>query len=213
MSTETRNSTQATRPTMILTEPKSPTETTARQLTEEAGSFRTLTRGIAEKSAEYHKHLSFKEWQNRTNQRGRQAPKALLEEIAELGFAWRHIASMMDVSVPAVQKWRRSGGITGENRRHLASILALCDMITECYPVEDIASWFEMPISSLAPVTPIDLFSEGRLDLVLEYANGHESDSEKILTDYDPDWRDRYSSVFEVYRDSDGEMSIRPKDA
>lgn len=79
---------------------------------------------------------------------------------------------MIGVSVPAVQKWRRAGGVTGENRRRLASILALCDVVTERYMVQDVASWFEMPISSLAPITPVDLYTEGQHDLVLEHASG-----------------------------------------
>ncbi|MFJ6844307.1 hypothetical protein ACIQRE_16790 [Streptomyces griseoluteus] len=213
MSSETRRA-QATQPTASLTERALPTSTTASQLTavETTGSLRSAAKVLAEDTVDLHQRVSFQEWQERTNLRGRQAPQELLQEIADLGFAWRDIARMTRVSVPAVQKWRRAGGITGENRRHLASILALCDLITERYFVCDIASWFEMPISSLAPVTPIDLFSEGRHDLVLDHASGH-SDSEQILTAYDPDWRDRYRSDFEVYKDHDGEMSIRPKDA
>ena len=77
--------------------------------------------------------------------------------------------------------------------------------------VEEIASWFEMPLSSLAPVTPIDLYADDRADLVFEFASGH-TDPEAILTQFDPDWRERYRSDFEVFEASDGNRSIRMKD-
>jgi hypothetical protein len=156
--------------------------------------------------------MLLRSWQHRTNERGRLAPKTLLQEIADLGFAWRDVARMIGVSVPAVQKWRRSGGVTGDNRRKLASLVALCDEITARYPIQEVASWFEMPISAAAPVTPIDLYAAGRSTLVLDHASNHR-DSEEILTAYDPEWRERFRSDFEVYLDTDGEMSIRPKDA
>jgi hypothetical protein len=196
-------------------EPVEPTTTLASQLdelAEEAGSLRSTSRYMVQSTSELHQRALFQSWQYRTNERGKLAPKALLEEIADLGFAWRDVARMIGVSVPALQKWRRAGGVTGENRRKLASLLALCDEITERYHVQEVASWFEMPLTASAPVTPIDLYAEDQPDLVLEYASGH-GDSEEILTAYDPDWRERFRSDFEVYRDTDGEMSIRPKDA
>ncbi|WP_269857967.1 hypothetical protein [Streptomyces sp. RPT161] len=201
--------------TASLVEPLEPVSTSASQLgelAEAAGSLRYQTKKAAETTTELHKNLLFHDWQLRTNQRGRLAPKTLLEQIADLGFAWRDVARMIGVSVPAVQKWRRAGGVTGENRRRLASLLAMCDLIMEKYMIQEAASWFEMPISASAPVTPIDLYSDGHPDLVLEHANGH-SDAEQILTAYDPEWREQYRSSFEVYLDHDGEMSIRPKDA
>ncbi len=205
----------ATAPTTSLVDPIEPTSTVASQLDElvnATGSLRSTSKIRAEDHGELHKKAVFLDWQHRINERGRLAPKTLLEEIANLGFAWRDVARMIGVSVPAVQKWRRAGGTTGENRRRLASVLALCDVITERYLIQEVASWFEMPISSAAPVTPIDLYAEGQPGLILEHASGH-SDSEQILNAYDPDWRDRFRSEFEVYLDADGEMSIRPKGA
>ncbi|MFF7259487.1 hypothetical protein ACFZCL_04225 [Streptomyces sp. NPDC008159] len=192
-----------------------PVTTSAGQLVdpvEQTGSLRTTSKEMHETYSQRHKRELYQSWQAQTAARGKQAPGTLLEEIADLGFAWRDVARMVSVSVPAVQKWRRSGGVTGENRRRLAGLLALCDEITGRYHIQEVASWFEMPIASRAPVTPIDLYSEGRHDLVLEHASGH-SDVEQILTAYDPDWRERFHSDFEVYMDVDGEMSIRPKGA
>lgn len=219
MTSETRRpvpaTTAPTAPTSSLVQPIEPMTTVANQLDELAeatGSLRSTSKFVAESTSELHKSVLFHSWQNRTNERGKQAPKSLLEEIGDLGFAWRDVARIIGVSVPAVQKWRRAGGVTGENRRRLAGLLALCDEITERYLIQEVASWFEMPISSQAPVTPIDLYAEGQPDLVLEHASGH-GDTEQILAAYDPDWRERFRSDFEVYLDFDGEMSIRPKDA
>ncbi|WP_435284627.1 hypothetical protein [Streptomyces koelreuteriae] len=216
MTSETRLSTPTTTaPTDNLIEPIEPTTTVATQLdelAEEAGSLRSTTRYMAESTSELHQKVLFQSWQHRTSERGKLAPKVLLEEIADLGFAWRDVARMLGVSVPAVQKWRRAGGVTGENRRRLASLLALCDEITDRYHIQEVASWFEMPLTASAPVTPIDLYADGQPRLVLEHASGH-SDEEAILTAYDPDWREHYRSDFEVYLEADGAMSIRSKKA
>lgn len=211
----TPTTTTATSPVETLVEHSGPAATTASQLdaiVEGTGSLRSQSKFFAEDSSELHRQAMLVSWQQRTNERGKQAPSALLEEIADLGFAWRDVARMIGVSVPAVQKWRRAGGVTGENRRRLASLLALCDEITERYGIQEIASWFEMPISSVAPVTPIDLYAESKSMLILDHAWNH-CDTEDILNQYDPDWRERFRSDFEVYRDDDGEMSLRPRGA
>ena len=216
MTSEARHSAPSTTsPVATLVQPFVPSTTVATQLddlVEETGSLRSRSKFTAEDSSDLHQRVQYQSWQHRTNERGKLAPKVLLDEIADLGFAWRDVARMIGVSVPAVQKWRRSGGVTGENRRRLASLLALCDEITARYGIQEVASWFEMPISSVAPVTPIDLYAEKQSTLVLDHAWGH-CDTEEILTAYDPDWRERFRSDFEVYLDTDGEMSIRPKDA
>ncbi|MGW0467707.1 helix-turn-helix domain-containing protein [Streptomyces sp. NPDC003027] len=198
-----------------LVEPQEPTATSSNQLshlTQTAGSLRSQAQDVYENTAEFHRALLFRDWQQRTNERAKEAPAALLVELSDLGFSWRDIARMLRVSVPAIQKWRRQGGVSGENRRHLASLLALCDQIAEHYLIQEVASWFEMPLTSKAPITPIDLFADNRPDLVLDHASGH-SDVEEILTAHDPAWRERYRSDFEVYLDSDSAMSIRLREA
>ncbi|MBF9073564.1 helix-turn-helix domain-containing protein [Streptacidiphilus sp. NEAU-YB345] len=180
-------------------------------LTDTVGSLRSQTKALHEDVRGLHEEALFKDWQHRTARRAKTAPLTLLDELARLGFSWRDVARMLGVSVPAVQKWRRSGGITGHNRRNIANLLALCDLISERYLVEEIASWFEMPISGDAPLTPTDLYAEGRMDILFDHASGH-GDPEQMLTDYDGAWRERFRSDFEVYEESDGELSIRLKD-
>ena len=99
---------------------------------------------------------------------------------------------------------------SGDSRQKLASLLAACDLIKQHYMVEEIASWFEMPLVRGAPVTPIDLYSADRADLVFDFASGQE-DPEALLTVFDPEWRERYRSNFEVFTGADGNRSVRLK--
>ena len=203
----------ATAPTTELQEPPPPATTAADQvfdLTESTGSLRSQARNLHEDTSALHQTALVIEWQRLTNLRGRTAPAALLQELADLGFGWRDIARMLKVSVPAVQKWRRNGGVSGPNRRSIASLLALCDLVRNKYMIEEIASWFEMPVSQEAPVTPIDLYAEDRVPLLLDYASG-QGDVEQLLNAYDPAWRERFHSDFEVYTEADGNLSIRPR--
>lgn len=55
---------------------------------------------------------------------------SMLSDLAELGFAWRDIARLVKVSVPAVQKWRKGEKASGESHSRVASLLAACDLIT-----------------------------------------------------------------------------------
>lgn len=134
----------------------------------------------------------------------------MLGELADLGFAWRDIARLLGVSVPAVQKWRKGERASGESRQKLANLLAACDLIAGHYMVDEIASWFEMPITMSAPLTPIDFYARERADLVFEYASGH-TDPESLLSQFEPDWREHYRSEFEVFEAGDGNRSIRMK--
>lgn len=140
---------------------------------------------------------------------GKKSVGSLLDELSELGFSWRDIAHMVHVSVPAIRKWRQGGTVSGDNRRNLAALLAACDLIMNHFMVDEIASWFEMPLT-WAPVTPIDMYSAGRADLVFDFAAG-QSDPEILMSEFDPDWREHYRSDFDVVEASDGNFSIRVK--
>jgi transcriptional regulator with XRE-family HTH domain len=188
----------------------SATRTAAKLLTEDIGFGRERVRVLNQEYGDLHQQSQFVEWRAMTADRGRAGITEMLAELADLGFAWRDIARLVGVTVAAVQKWRRGEGATGGKRRRVASLLAACDLIAEHYEVREVASWFEMPLIDEAPVTPIDLYVEERVDLVFDYASGH-ADPEQILSDFDPQWRERYRSDFEVFRAADGELSIRPK--
>ncbi|WP_427136175.1 hypothetical protein [Pseudarthrobacter sp. S9] len=143
---------------------------------------------------------------------GKKAPNELLEHVSSLGFAWRDIARMIHVSVPAVQKWRRGERITGENRLRLTRLIAVIEMITVEHLVSDPASWFEMPIEDGVAVTPIDLYATGKTDLLLDWVSNHEADPVTVLDKFDADWRQHYvDENFETFTAEDGELSIRPR--
>ncbi|MEO6626997.1 MAG: hypothetical protein ABIP03_00360 [Aquihabitans sp.] len=179
-------------------------------MTETYGVIRQLAGDLHKVTGELHQRSHYDEWNARTSQRGRSSAQDLLAELAGLGFAWRDVARLVGVSVPAIQKWRRGEGTTGANRQKVASLLAACDLVSKHYGIQEVASWFEMPILLGVPLAPIDLWAEGRHDLAFDYASGH-MDADQVLATWDPQWRDRYRSDFEVFRAEDGQLSVRPK--
>lgn len=185
----------------------SETRTAAAVLTQDAGFVRYLARDLHDRTDLIHQHSHSVEWADRTRRRSRSAMSETLRALAELGFSWRDLARLVGVSVPAIQKWRRGEGTTGTNRQRVASLLAACDLVTEQYEIQEVASWFEMPVTPEVAVTPIDLWSGGRPDLVIELASGH-TEVEQILSSWDPSWRERYSSDFEEFRSDDGHLSL-----
>lgn len=176
----------------------------------EAGGNRSVARTLHQGFDDLHKQITDVEWRTAAAERSKASVASMLAELADLGFAWRDIARMVGVSVPAVQKWRRGEKASGDSRSRLASLLAACDLIAGRYLIDEIASWFEVPLSSSAPVTPIVLYATNRADLVFEFASGH-VDPEALLSEFDPDWRERYRSDFEVFEAGDGNRSIRMK--
>jgi hypothetical protein len=151
------------------------------------------------------------EWQAKSTDLVRQDMPTLLARLADLGFAWRDIARLIGVSVPAVQKWRHGGAATGQSRFYAAAALAACALITEHYMVQDIASWFEAPVVFGYPVTGLDLYAAKKPQLVFRLATG-QADPEQVLSALDPDWRETYRSDFETFEAEDGGLAIRAKE-
>jgi hypothetical protein len=60
-------------------------------------------------------------------------------------------------------------------------------------------------------VSSLDLGEEGREDLVVSSLIGAETSPESLLDQYDPAWRTRFESGFEVFTADDGLNSIRFK--
>jgi len=166
---------------------------------------------LSVEAGDAHRRVYQHEWSVLTQQRQAQNPLDLLNEIADEGFAWRDIARLVGVSVPAVQKWRKGDRLSGENRHKLASLLAAHDFIASHYYVDDIASWFEMRIIDAAPVTPIDLWTTGQQLLFFEYVTRHLT-PEETMNKFDPEWRERYGNDFETFRDNDGILGLRMLD-
>jgi hypothetical protein len=187
------------------------TGTVTRVTTQELGYRRSRARADLEDAGNDHKDGHLREWASRTGRRARLSVAQILEELAALGFAWRDIARVLGVTVQAIQKWRRGTGASASNRFKAASFLAGCDLIAESYEVQEIASWFEVPLVAGIPVTPLDLWSAERPDLVFDYASGH-AEADETLTLWQPDWQTKYRSDFEVFTASDDQLSIRLKE-
>lgn len=185
----------------------------ARQRSELSGVIRTLATAVSEAATDLHQGDYMVEHRVRTSELAGAGGRVLLNQLADLGFAWRDIAKMIGVSVPAIQKWRRGDGLTGENARKLASLVAGCEIIQKFNPViTDVGMWFEVPIVDEAPVTPIDLWATGNQQLVFEHARVDVSskvDPYDTMDSFDPNWRETYRSEFETFRAGDGELSIR----
>lgn len=151
--------------------------------------------------------------ESRTVERARCAPMQALEQLADYGFAWRDIGRIVGVSVPAIAKWRKGAGVTGENRLKIARLLALIDMLADRF-IDEPASWLEMPIKAGVGITRMDLLERGRYDLVLALASTHTGDGtvEYVLDQTDQNWRETcVDNAFESYVAEDGVISIRPK--
>jgi len=133
----------------------------------------------------------------------------MLDELAVAGFAWRDIARLARVSVPAVRRWRQGETATGANRLAVARTVALVEILRDDHLVSDVASWMEVPLVSSAPVTAIDLAADGCFQEVVEVAAAH-STGEDVLDRARPGWRERYRSDYEVFEAPDGELGTRP---
>jgi hypothetical protein len=177
----------------IAPPPRLPTSTgavpTLSELTEEAGHLSSQAQILSDDTSDLHLNVIMQEWQSKSSDFVRQDMPTLLAKLADLGFAWRDIARLIGVSVPALQKWRRGGAATGQSRFNAAAGLAACALISQHYLVQDIASWFEAPIIFGCPVTPLDLYAAKKPQLVFGLATG-KADPEQVLSAFDPDWRE-----------------------
>jgi hypothetical protein len=154
------------------------------------------------------------DWENQQHAQALQDGANLLLSLSEYGMAWRDVARLVKVSVPAVQKWRRGEGITGENRLRLAGVVALLACL-EDKMVNEPVSWLEMPVLRDVSVSAMDMVAADRYDLVLELAADDPvlgADRLQILDEFEPHWRTtRVDDNFEVFEAEDGVLSIRPR--
>ena len=137
----------------------------------------------------------------------------LLSQLADVGFAWRDLARVIGVSVPALRKWRHGEPATGENRLRVARLVALCDLLEEKAAITDVPSWLEVPLVEDVPITGIDLLAANRSDLILRRALHLGGDPAEIVDEVDPDWRTLYGRDFEVFEADDGLLGIRPRES
>jgi len=134
----------------------------------------------------------------------------LLNELSERwGVAWSDIAQMLDVSVPALRKWRKStSGTTPENHHRLAGLAAFFELLAGEFA--NPPSWVSMPLVPGYNATVRDVYSERSASTLLDHAAGN-INAESALNEIDPNWRQRYRSEYEVFIAGDGQPSLRPR--
>lgn len=140
---------------------------------------------------------------------GLQEPKESLDYMSEeVGLSWATIGRMVGVTDAAVRKWRRGESIGPENRRRLARAAAFLELLS-AFPVGERATWMEMRLSEEATLTPVDLYVEGRVDLLFDFVSRRQS-AHQILDAFDTSWRSTYppDSRFIVTRAADGDTAI-----
>ena len=165
------------------------------------------------KTANFRRRTFIVDLEERQNRHAAKATVDLLALVSDAGFAWRDVARIMNVTVPAVQKWRREGGMSGLNRLRLARIVGLLELL-ESNMVSEPVSWLEMPLRPEVAITKMDLLMVGRFDLVLELLSDDDGAMpiDGILDEYDENWREKYvDNRFESFMAADGMMSVRPK--
>jgi len=180
----------------------------------EVADLHRSVRDLGPRTAELRRSALLRHWEELQRSAVSRDGRSLLTELGEAGMAWRDVARLAGVSVPAVQKWRRGEGITGANRLKLAGIVALLNFLRENM-IDEPVSWLEIPVRTGVGVCALDLLVAGRYDLVLELSSDEYSSLEtatEVLDEFDPDWRTtRVNDQFEVYIASDGVPSIRPR--
>lgn len=185
------------------------------QLVGEIGWRRRWADVLAEDSAELKAHYHRLHGEGlktllrlRTAEQAKRDVPSLLTKLADDGFAWNDIARIVGVSVPALRKWRQGDSPSGENRRRIAELVAICRIIQERNPtIQDVAGWLETSLSPASPTSGMDLLIHGRRNLLFEYADGR--DPEQVLDAFHPSWRDGTTSDVEVFTAADGMPALR----
>ena len=90
-----------------------PTRTSQDELAEHAGYLHSVTRVLSDGAAGFHHRTIEMQLRSRTEEAAKRSAPDLLNELADLGIAWRDIARMVGVTVPAVRKWRQGETATG----------------------------------------------------------------------------------------------------
>jgi transcriptional regulator with XRE-family HTH domain len=185
------------------------------QLVQGAGYLRNQTRILGQDVAQtdhdlrrIHQDAFGLQLSQRARSVARRSAVELLNSLADAGFAWRDVARLVGVSVPALRRWRQGEPPTGPHLQAITKIVAFKEILETDHFVQEVASWMEIPISPEAPVTPLDVAADGSYEALLELA-AEQASPEEVLDRWDPDWRERFGSEFEVFEVADGELGIR----
>ncbi len=147
----------------------------------------------------------------RTAEQEKKSVATLLAAVTQTGIGWAALSRLLKISVPAIRKWRQGQGASPENRKALAELSALMQMLHEQFMVEDPASWLEIPLAS-THTSLVDVYAAGRTDLVLDYAGSWIRSADQVMDAFEPAWRERTSiQEFETYIAADGQPAVRKR--
>lgn len=184
-------------------------------LVEHAGHLRNVTRLLSDDIAatsyeiEQLHHQAFEaQLDSMARNAAKRPAREMLEALARRGFAWRDVARMIGVSVPALRRWRQDEPPTGAHLLAIARLLSFTEILRTDHLIADVAAWMEIPLVPGAPLTGIDLACERRFIDLFDLAAGHES-AESVLNRWRPSWSATVDSQFEVFTASDGELGLR----
>jgi hypothetical protein len=186
-----------------------PTRTSQDQdeLAKRVGHLRAVTRVISEDAAGLHQRTIETQLRSRSEEAAKRSALDLLNELGDAGLAWRDIARMVGVTVPAVRKWRQGDQPTGRHRKAIARLLAFIDVLRSEHLILDVSSWLEMPLGA-SSATGIDAYAAGLIEALVMHAAGHTS-AEQVLDQLDPAWRHAAVSRFEIFTAADGQAAIK----
>lgn len=193
-----------------------PPTRTIDELVEVVGHLRNVQRLIKQdmrETASQTQELHRRAFQQQINLKAREAAKRpaseMLNSLADQGFAWRDVARIVGVSVPAVRKWRHGETPTPRHLMSIAQFYALTVILREDHLVFNVARWMEVPLIPDATVTGLDLAAFGKYVDLCELA-AQQVTPEEVLDRLEPGWRDNRWSNVEVFRAADGEFGLRP---
>lgn len=169
---------------------------------------RQQTRGRTAQLARGHRELYTALFSDRVRDAIKRTARAILDDLAtEFGLAWVDLARMVGVSVPAIRKWRLDGGLSPDNHRRLAEVLAFLSVLREHGGVEDPVGWLAQHIVPGFSLTVRHLYAPDHVGLLLDFAAGGIR-PEEMLEALEPDWQETYRSDYEVAIFADGEPGI-----
>lgn len=184
-----------------------PTRTSQDELADRVGFVHRAVLGLSRDTADVLRRVIRVQLDDRSVQLAKGSVPDLLDELADAGFAWRDIARLVGVTVPAVRKWRQGEPTTGAHRKAIAQLAAFINLVREEHLVVDVPSWLEMPLADSA-VNGLDVYADGHFEMLLMYAANH-LNAYELLDQVDPKWRDKVDNRFEVFTATDGQMAIR----
>lgn len=168
-------------------------ETGDTRLVNEVSALRDGTTFLQHDVERLHDGVRARVLDERTSAAALRDPRDVLRELSRgHGLSWATIARLAGVTPTAVRKWRRGDTIGSVSRRSLARAATFLQMLDEhSSPITEIGTWLEMPLSDQSTLTAVDVYSGGRVELLLDFAARRLS-SHAVLDAFDKDWREHH---------------------